>query len=204
MRLQLELVERGRILLRIAWEVVSQRAGRPLPTDRCVRAAAFLRRDGAVFVSLHRLLGDGRRELRGCLGTVEPMRPLIVDLCGNASAVVDRDSRFAPVCAEELDALELEVTELETLRRLRVRSREELLELLRPGLDGLLVRVGERQAIFLPQVWQRGRVSGEEFLGALLEKAGLPRHFWSTDLELFSYGTRSWRSRWPGRSVPGH
>jgi hypothetical protein len=195
--------ERGRVLLRIAWEVVSDATGRPLPPDPAVRAHAFLSSLGAVFVSLHRLQEDGRLELRGCLGSLEPIRPLIEDLRSNAAAAARRDPRFPTVKSDELDDLELEVTEVGSMRSLLVRSRSELLERLHPGVDGLFVRCGARRATFLPQVWERGRVAPDEFLSALLTKAGLPPDFWSPDLELFTYGTRSWSSRWPGRQPPG-
>jgi len=201
-RAELEPAERGRILLRIAWEVVARSTGRPLPADPEVRRAPFLRRHGAVFVSLHRPLAAGRSELRGCLGTLEPFRPLIDDLDGNASAVVDRDPRFPPVSADELDRLALEVTEIEPLRALETRNRDHLLALLRPGIDGLVVRHDGRQATFLPRVWEGGQVSPEQFVSALLEKAGLPRGFWSAELELLTYETRSWSSCWPGSSRP--
>lgn len=153
---------------------------------------------GAAFVSLHRMDGDGRRSLRGCLGTLQPWRPLIDDVRAHARDVVRRDPRFAPVSADELDELRLEVTELGPLVPLAVGSRAELLRALVPGVDGLALRWGDRGATFLPQVWSDGAGDPGDFFDALLEKAGLPSGFWAPELELRTYRIRSWHAPWPG------
>jgi AmmeMemoRadiSam system protein A len=190
--------ERGRTLVRIAWEEAARAVGRPLCTAIAGNAARALEAPGAAFVSLHRAGGDGRLVLRGCLGTLRPWPSLIAAVRAHAAAVVRSDPRFPPVTAAELEELRLEVTELGPLAPLAVGSREQLLRSLAPGLDGLALRWGDRHATFLPQVWSDGPADPEEFVGALLEKAGLPRSFWAPGLELHTYRTRSWHSRWPG------
>ncbi len=59
-----------------------------------------------AFVSLHRL--DG--ELRGCIGTIEPVREnLAEEIIENAISAATRDPRFPPVRADELGMLDISV-----------------------------------------------------------------------------------------------
>src|SRR5690606_34011985 len=105
---------------------------------------------GASFVSLHRA---GR--LRGCMGRLEPSRPLAEDVAGNARAAAYFDPRFAPLAADERDDLELEISVLGRPEPLVVADEAELLALLRPGIDGLIVHERGRRATFLPAVWRQ-------------------------------------------------
>ena len=157
--------------------------GRPL----AVEPAAYepeLRRRGASFVTLER--GGA---LRGCIGSLEAQRPVAVDVAENAFAAAFRDARFAPLGAEELAGLRVRVTLLSPLERLAVASEAELLAALRPGIDGLVLRVGTERATFLPAVWN-DLPEPRAFLRALLRKAELPADSWPRDAEVWRYTTR--------------
>ncbi len=171
-------MERGKALLKIARAALEEAVGgqpeRPIAPDQ----ALFEPR--ATFVTLTR---DG--QLRGCIGTLEPCRPLAEDVRSNARAAALRDHRFAPVRAEELGEISVEVSVLSPLVEIEHRDEEHLLSQLRPGIDGLVIAHDRRRATFLPQVWN-SLASPPEFLRALKAKAGLPRDFWSD-------GLRAWR-----------
>jgi hypothetical protein len=122
---------------------------------------------GACFVTLR-----ARGELRGCIGSVEPYRPLAEDVAANARAAAFRDPRFPPLTTEELAELTIEVSVLSPLTPLEVSGEEELYAALRPGVDGLCVEAGERRALFLPQVWE-SLADPREFVARLEAKAGL-------------------------------
>jgi AmmeMemoRadiSam system protein A len=141
---------------------------------------------GASFVSLHR-----HTHLRGCVGSLEAVRPLHEDVRRNALAAAFEDSRFTPVEAHELDGLTIEVTLLGAREPIRCRSEHEALDLIRPGIDGLLLSYGRRRATFLPQVWD-SLPAPAHFLAALKEKAGLERDFWHPSIVLERYTARSW------------
>jgi AmmeMemoRadiSam system protein A len=71
---------------------------RELPAEMQMRAG--------VFVSLH--LKNG--ELRGCIGTIDPMREnLAEEIIENALSAATRDPRFSPVHAGELNELDISV-----------------------------------------------------------------------------------------------
>jgi len=145
--------------------------------------AGVLGAPGAAFVTL-RL--DGR--LRGCIGTLEAHRPLLVDVAENAFAAAFRDPRFAPVDAHEAGALHVHLSVLGPPEPLACRDEADLLARLRPGHDGLILREGARRATFLPSVWAE-LPTPQQFLDHLRRKAGLPAGYWSPTLEVLRYET---------------
>lgn len=145
---------------------------------------AALRRPGASFVTL-----THGRELRGCIGSLEPCRALAHDLALNAYAAAFRDPRFAPLGESELAALDLEVAILGPLEPFPCRNETELLVRLRPGIDGLVLEAGTRhRATFLPKVWETLPEPGG-FLRELRRKAGLAPDYWSETLRFARYTT---------------
>ena len=146
--------------------------------------SAALAASGASFVTLRSADGS----LRGCVGTLAPTRALAVDVAENAYRAGFFDPRFEPLRAAELAGLALSVSLLGTPERLAVRSEPELVAALRPGEDGLILRLGALRATFLPEVWE-ALPEPEEFVRALLRKAGLPA--FSDEIEAHRYATVS-------------
>jgi AmmeMemoRadiSam system protein A len=122
---------------------------------------------GATFVTLRR---DGA--LLGCVGSMEPRRPLAEDVAANAYAAAFRDPRLPAVTDDDWRHMTTEVSVLGPLERLEVSSRDELRQALRPEVDGLLVTSGGRRGTFLPSVWHQVH-DADEFLDLLWQKAGL-------------------------------
>jgi len=160
------------------------RHGGPLPIDPA-EFEATLRASGAAFVTLR----DSPGSLRGCVGSLEARRPLVEDVSDNAWRAAAHDSRFAPVELEELSDLQIHVSILEPPEPLAVGSRTELLEVLRPGRDGLILEDGGRRATFLPQVWESVR-GADEFVSLLWQKAGFPPDHWSPSVRAARYAMR--------------
>ena len=135
----------------------------------------------ACFVTLHK-----HGALRGCIGSTVAHRPLLADVIHNAFASAFRDSRFPPVTASELSEINIEISLLTPQQRLTVTSEEDLLQTIRPGIDGLLIRNARHSATFLPQVWQQLPSPGQ-FLQHLKVKAGIAPKEWPEDMECFCY-----------------
>lgn len=159
--------------------------GRPMFVDPA-RYPEPLRAPGATFVTLSS--PDG--VLRGCIGSLEPRRALAEDVAHNAFAAAFRDPRMLPVAHAELAALHIEISVLGPHEPLRVRSIEELLGLLRPGLDGVVLEDFGRRATFLPQVWSQ-LPDPRAFVGAIWQKAGLPPDHWSATTRAWRYDVRA-------------
>lgn len=126
------------------------------------------------FVTLKK---DG--DLRGCIGSIFPQEPVYQAVIHMARNAAVRDRRFSPVKPDELDQIEVEVSVLSVPELLEFRTPEELLEKLRPHRDGVVLRVGRREATFLPQVWE-DLPEKETFLSRLAQKAGLSPDAWKS------------------------
>ena len=136
-----------------------------------------------VFVTL-----TSNGSLKGCIGSMESADPLAQAVADNAYAAAFRDHRFAPLQVAELDGTDIEISILSPMAPLQVRDRAQLLDTLRPGIDGLLLEDEHHRSTFLPAVWQQ-LPSPEEFLDHLLSKAGLATDHWSETLRLYRYET---------------
>lgn len=143
---------------------------------------------GASFVTLKR---DG--ELRGCIGSLAPVNSLLEDVANNAFAAAFRDPRFPALTPAELQELEIGISVLGPTTPIKFGNEAELLGLLRPGIDGLVLREGNHRGTFLPAVWE-SLPKPADFLGHLKQKAGLPEDYWSDNLEIERYTTQSFAS----------
>ncbi len=157
----------------------------PLPVN-CDRLSRMLAEPAATFTTLH-----ARGQLRGCCGTLQAVRPLAADVTRSAFQAAFRDPRFDPVGQHELDAITLEVSVLSPLEPIPVTNEADLLERLRPGMDGLLIVADGRRATFLPTVWEMVP-DPRQFLVALKTKCGLPEDYWSESIEFQRYRTTSY------------
>lgn len=127
---------------------------------------------GASFVTLTK---EGR--LRGCIGTLEAYQPLAKDVQEHAVAAALQDPRFPPVQPEECPIIEIEVSVLTLKVLLEYTGSQDLLEKIKPGIDGIVLQDGFRKATFLPQVWEK-LPSPEEFLTHLCMKMGANGNLW--------------------------
>ena len=142
---------------------------------------AELQAKKATFVTLHR-----NNELRGCIGILEPLRPLAEDIAYNAWAAAFSDSRFMPVSASELDDLDIHISILGTPEEMNFTSEDDLVKQIRPGVDGLILEKGFNKGTFLPSVWD-SLTDSHEFLNHLKLKAGLPADYWSDNIKIKRY-----------------
>jgi AmmeMemoRadiSam system protein A len=150
----------------------------PLPADN-----PALSQPAGCFVSLHEIASH---RLRGCVGRIEADRPLFDAVCDSAGSVL-RDPRFSDdrIRPEELSRIELEVSVLSPPRRIESASEFD------PLRDGVIVRIGQRSGLFLPQVARETGWTREQLLSRLCtEKLGLPADAWQDpDAELLVFST---------------
>jgi len=144
----------------------------------------------ATFVTLER-----GAQLRGCIGSLAPHRPLLGDAAINVVKAGFSDPRFGPLRAEELDGLDLSVSILSTPRAMAVTSEEELIAALDPDLDGLILADQGRSALFLPSVW-RTLSDPRDFVRHLKQKAGLPTDHWSATMVARRFRTEKFAAPW--------
>lgn len=161
-----------KLLLELARSTLRDRfRGRPAPAGLETRLAAHPRLLGesGVFVTLRR-----RGELRGCIGSLVGVEPLWRGVAANALRAAFEDPRFPPLAENELAAIRIEISVMTPLRPVSG------FRAVRLGTDGVVLRDGAAQAVFLPQVAGETGWGLDEFLGRLCLKAGLDRDAYRT------------------------
>ncbi len=146
--------------------------GTSLPSLNLDALSPLLREQGACFVTL-----TYQGYLRGCVGALEPYQSLAEDVREHAVAAAFQDYRFPPIQDKEIKEIEIEISYLTRPKILNYENPADLLKLLRPNIDGVVVRDGMRRATFLPQVWEK-IPDPEEFLEQLCMKMGAPADLW--------------------------
>lgn len=164
-------------LLKIARETLLYHlAGKKLPELK-IKDPVLLEKRG-VFVTLKK-----KDQLRGCIGTILPQRELAFAVREMAIESATGDPRFPSVTADELKEIEIEISVLTV--PVKVSSADEIVL----GRDGVIVKKGWRQGVFLPQVADETGWTKEQFLSALCShKAGLEPDAWKKpDTELYIF-----------------
>lgn len=161
-------------LLRLARAAADAAATGGEPPDAMSLAAAEL---GAVTPSLAEergafvtLTAGGR--LRGCIGYIEGIKPLLQAVADNARSAAIGDPRFSPVRSGEMDRIHIEISALTPLRDVGGPDEIEI------GRHGILLSKGRARAVFLPQVAPEQGWNLETTLDHLSLKAGLGPDAW--------------------------
>ena len=143
---------------------------RALPKDYFISDApsSTLAKMGA-FVTLN---DAATMALRGCIGEILPVRPLVEAVAARAVDSALHDPRFLPVTERELSNLRIEVSALTPPKPI-ASYREIVL-----GRDGMTLEKDGAFAVFLPQVAPEQGWSLEETLSYLSQKAGLSPDAW--------------------------
>jgi len=158
--------------------------GQPMPLQ-LDHYPSQLQQQRASFVTL-----NIDNQLRGCIGTLEAHRSLVLEVAHNAFAAAFSDPRFLPLSQPEYEPLEIHISVLNPAEEMAFTSEQDLIDQLRPGVDGLIMQTGQQRGTFLPSVWQQ-LPEPKQFIQHLKHKAGLSADYWSPDLKIWRYTTTS-------------
>ena len=138
-------------------------------TEFSTEAKGSMLKKMGCFVTLN-LDGD----LRGCIGEIEPYRPLYQAVTGRAVDAAFRDPRFPQLSPSELSRVEIEISALTPAHP--VASYRDIVI----GRHGMTIEKDGRSAVFLPQVAPEQGWDLAETLTHLSRKAGLPADAWKS------------------------
>ena len=137
----------------------------------------------AVFVSLW---GRISKELRGCIGHIEAVYPLVEAVSKTAISSALSDPRFKPLTLYELSDINIEISVLSSLNKI---SPEDI----KIGKHGLLLIKGSNRSVFLPKVAISQGWNLKRLLDELSIKAGINKSGWKDrETELFYFESESW------------
>jgi MEMO1 family protein len=121
-------------------------------------------------------------DLRGCIGYMSPVKPLVETVRDVAAYAALEDRRFRPVGESELPLLEYEISVLSPLHKV------DDINQIHVGQHGLLIREGNYEGVLLPQVPTEEGWDRNTFLEQVCVKAGLPEKAWKDDdADLFMF-----------------
>jgi AmmeMemoRadiSam system protein B/AmmeMemoRadiSam system protein A len=119
--------------------------------------------------------------LRGCIGRMTGSLPLYEGVKEMAVSAATRDHRFSKVTPKELKDIEIEISVLSPLKKIKSIDEIEM------GRHGIYIKKGSQSGTFLPQVGSETGWTKEEFLGhCARDKAGIGWDGWK-DAEIFTY-----------------
>jgi len=175
----------GNVLLSIARAAIANALGRS--SGGLAEDSPWLQEKGASFVTLTQ-----HQQLRGCIGTLEARRSLLLDVKANAHAAAFRDPRFSPLTEAELNFTEIEISLLSTMQPLQFSDEHDAVAQLQRGIDGVVFEFGRYRSTFLPQVWDQ-LPDAAVFMAHLKHKAGLHPDFWAKEVNLYRYTVSKWK-----------
>lgn len=164
-------------LLEIARKTMNEYVSSDKKLDFTESDPLLLKNMGA-FVTIHK-----QGNLRGCIGNIIGRQPLYLTVRDMAIEAATADPRFAPVTADELEDIDIEISVLSTPERV------EDVDEIKLGVHGVIVKRGNSGGVFLPQVATETGWTRQEFLDNLCaHKAGLNADAWKDkDTELYSF-----------------
>jgi AmmeMemoRadiSam system protein A len=161
-------------LLKLARSAITAELVGGTEVIRPANPSAVLQEKCGCFVTLHK-----NKALRGCIGTIEATRSLLDGVEDSARNSAFRDPRFPPLEADELPAVDIEISVLSVPVALKYDDADDLLKKLQPGIHGVIISSAWHSATFLPQVWEQ-LPDPTSFLEHLCLKAGLEKNSWKT------------------------
>lgn len=164
--------EEHNALLRLARSSIEAKLTPGLKTDYPQEISSALQEKRGCFVTLHK-----KGTLRGCIGTIEPMRSLVANVEENAINAAFGDPRFPALEKKELPSVEIEISVLTKPAILGFEDGEDLKKKLKPGIHGVILTQGCYRSTFLPQVWKQ-LPDKEAFLECLCQKGGMEKTCW--------------------------
>ena len=149
--------------------------------EKLLKSYPSLSKNGAAFVTL-----NYKHNLRGCIGSIVAYRNLLEDVINNAKSAAFSDPRFHPLSKGEFDGLTLEVSVLSEPKVLEYSDFDDLVQKVRPNIDGLILKHNSSQGTFLPQVWEQ-LPNPKDFLEHLSMKAGSNKSIYDENPTIYTY-----------------
>ncbi len=163
--------------------IFSYLENKPLNIDNKIKEKFFEKKSCFVTLTI-----DG--ELRGCIGSLIPTKPLWKEIIENSINAAFNDFRFFPLSKKEFPKIKIEISILSQLRKIEYNSFDELFQKIKN--KGIFIKYKEFSATYLPQVWDEIK-NPEHFLSSLSNKAGLSSNFWKNnppEIEIFIYNVK--------------
>lgn len=191
----------GIFLVRLARKAISEYLKKGIVIKPPENTPDKLMRYGMSFTTLLKVDAKAH-ELRGCIGYVQPIESLVNNVINSAIAAATQDPRFSPVEFWELESIVIEVSILSLPKVLEVSRRDDMVNEVVVGRDGLIVEYGIYKGLLLPEVPVEYCWDTETFLSETCIKAGMSADCWlSSKVKVMRFTARTFREVSPGGDV---
>jgi uncharacterized protein (TIGR00296 family) len=173
-------VDDGKALIQFARENIESYLSTGSRIDIPPELAERFSEHGGAFVTLNKMVSETETDLRGCIGIILPIYPLIETIHNISISSAVEDPRFPEVKTSEMDRILIEISVLSVPQKVEVSTPEEYLEKIVIGRDGLIASDGMHKGLLLPQVpVEQGRNwDVETFLQHTCQKAWMAPNAW--------------------------
>lgn len=146
---------------------------------------SVLKEKSGVYVTLR-----NGNELRGISGFIYPTYELWNATRMAAVNAAFLDARFKPVDKKEIDLLDIEISVIGHVEKIRDRTIRDTAAI-KIGTDGIMVVGKNTSAVMLPHVADEMDLDPAGFIGAACESAGLNANAWAAgDVSVYRFSTR--------------
>ena len=176
MDIKLTPTQKKNLLMLARESIVSTVEGSSPPVETNVESIP--EKTGGLFVTL-RINGN----LRGCIGYIREIDSLEKNVIAAAESAAFKDPRFPPVNSSELSEIEIEISILSPLSKIKDIGEINI------GKHGLFIQQGSQRGLLLPQVAVENNWDTITFLKHTCIKSGLPPESWEnseTVIKIFS------------------
>jgi AmmeMemoRadiSam system protein A len=122
--------------------------------------------------------------LRGCIGYITGIKPLIEAVIDCTIQAATRDRRFIPMKKGENEGVHIEISALTPPKK--ISNINDIIV----GKHGLILSEGFKSGVLLPQVPLEWGWNRDDFLKAICRKAGLPDRAWERGATLYGFSAQ--------------
>jgi len=186
----------GIYLVRLARRAIEEYVSKNIKIEPDKDVDKKLLKNGMAFVTIDRVVAPQQKELRGCIGFLQPVSSLVKVVIESAIAAATEDPRFPPLRPDELNTIVIEVSVLSTPVPIKKPSDVII------GKHGIIVSRGGHTGTLLPQVPVEYCWDAETFLAEGCLKAGLEPDCWlDTKTRVFVYESKVFYEETPRGTV---
>lgn len=172
------------ILLKLCFDSINEIfGGLAINREELINKYPSLLEKRASFITINK-----NNQLRGCIGSIIPTKPLIDDIMQNAKSSAFRDSRFEILRLSELKDISISISLLTIPKELLYDDINDLKSKIKIGTHGVILKLGNHQSTFLPSVWEQ-LPTFDMFFSHLCQKAGCESDCLNLKPDIYIYET---------------
>jgi uncharacterized protein len=140
--------------------------------------------------------------LRGCMGLIEPTKPLKDAVILISKSAAFADDRFKPLQHNEMDKVVFEVAVIGQPELIRGKMPEDYIRSIQPGKDGIIIDADGHRGLLLPEASSGRNITPEMALNMTCRRAGLLDDTWKQEkCNIYRFKAQIFSEKEPGGEI---